>query len=77
MYKRVRVQVGYQRYRYYNKLFCDVCGKQINWCVCSFDTGGLHVCDPCYRKMEEKLVTPIKGELNKFMDAEGIKGETK
>ena len=77
-WQRVRVQVGYQRYRYRVKMFCDVCGKQINWCVPPKDiTSTEHVCEYCYRKMEKKLVTPIKGELNKLSDAKSVEGETR
>ena len=57
-WQRVRVQVGYQRYRYRVKMFCDVCGKQINWCVPPNDiTSTEHVCEYCYSKIEQKLVT--------------------
>jgi len=75
-WQRVRVQVGYQRYRYRTKMFCDVCGKQINWCVPPKDIMSTeHVCEYCYRKIEKKLVTASKAEQNIIFSDKGHKGD--
>lgn len=56
MYKTVKVRVGYNRYKFEKRLFCDQCGQEVHWVVPQKDiTSTLHICEICDSKNKELL----------------------